>query len=107
VDLTRFERERAGSGYTDVRGRPVVLFKGDWQLDIAVREMSKEFRFLETTSGISAALSLRGGRPLLPSAGHAARRPPTEISTTRTTPALVRRVLPGGSSVPHRRRARP
>jgi peptide chain release factor 3 len=55
IDLALFERERAGSGFTDVRGRPVVLFKGEWQLDIARREF-KKLVFKETISGIAAAL---------------------------------------------------
>ncbi len=55
VELPRFERERAGVGYVDVRGRPVVLFRGDWQLDIARREFP-ELVFKETVSGIAAAL---------------------------------------------------
>jgi peptide chain release factor 3 len=55
IDLTRFERERAGSGFIDVRGRPVVLFRGDWQLDIAKREFTN-LEFKETISGIAAAL---------------------------------------------------
>ena len=50
IDLTRFERERAGLGVLDVRERPVVLFKGDWQLDIAKREFPN-LVFLETASG--------------------------------------------------------
>ena len=57
IDLTRFERERAGSGFLDVRNRPVVLFRGDWQLDIARREF-KNLEFKETISGIAAALDL-------------------------------------------------
>jgi peptide chain release factor 3 len=56
IDLMRFERERAGVGYEDVRGRPVVLFRGDWQLDIAKREF-KEYDFLETVAGVAAALA--------------------------------------------------
>ena len=60
IELLRFERERAGSGYLDVRGRPVVLFKGDWQLEIAEREF-KDLVFKETISGIAAALELRAG----------------------------------------------
>ena len=55
IELVRFERERAGSGFLDVRGRPVVLFKGDWQLEIATREF-KELLFKETVSGVAAAL---------------------------------------------------
>lgn len=55
IELLRFERERAGSGFLDVRGRPVVLFKGDWQLEIATREF-KELVFKETVSGVAAAL---------------------------------------------------
>ncbi|MFO0662088.1 MAG: hypothetical protein U0165_19985 [Polyangiaceae bacterium] len=55
LDMGMFERERAGSGYLDVRGRPVVLFRGDWQLDIARREF-KDLTFNETTAGVAAAL---------------------------------------------------
>ncbi len=55
IDIAVFERERAGSGFTDVRDRPVVLFKGDWQLDIAQREFPT-LSFNETVSGIAAAL---------------------------------------------------
>ncbi|RYE78357.1 MAG: peptide chain release factor 3, partial [Myxococcales bacterium] len=55
IDTAVFERERAGSGFTDVRDRPVVLFRGDWQLDIAQREFP-QYTFSETISGIAAAL---------------------------------------------------
>lgn len=55
IDTAVFERERAGSGFTDVRDRPVVLFRGDWQLDIARREFP-QYTFNETVSGIAAAL---------------------------------------------------
>jgi peptide chain release factor 3 len=55
LDLTAFERERAGIGYLDVRGRPVVLFRGDWQLAIALREFP-QWQFQETTAGVAAAL---------------------------------------------------
>jgi len=63
IDIAVFERERAGSGFTDVRGRAVVLFKGNWQLDIAQREF-KHLEFKETISGIAEALLGRGGRGL-------------------------------------------
>ncbi len=55
IDLGLFERERAGFGFRDVRGRPVVLFKGAWQLDIATREL-KDYDFLETVAGVAEAL---------------------------------------------------
>jgi peptide chain release factor 3 len=38
VDLRAFDRERIGIPAVDVRGRPVVLFQGEWQLNSARRE---------------------------------------------------------------------
>ncbi len=68
IELLRFERERAGTGVLDVRGRPVVLFKGDWQLEIATREF-KGLVFKETVSGVAAALEGLVARPRSGGAG--------------------------------------
>ena len=38
LDLLAYDRERIGVPARDVRGRPVVLFAGDWQLNSAKRE---------------------------------------------------------------------
>jgi peptide chain release factor 3 len=40
LDLLAFDRERVGIPARDVRGRPVVLFEGEWQLNSAKREFS-------------------------------------------------------------------
>ena len=40
VDLLAFDRERVGTPVIDVRGRPVVLFGGEWQLNSAKRTFS-------------------------------------------------------------------
>ncbi|HEX7666417.1 MAG TPA: peptide chain release factor 3, partial [Polyangiaceae bacterium] len=52
VDLLRFDRERLGVPALDVRGRPVVLFEGEWQLRSAQREFS----------GILYSETARGGQ---------------------------------------------
>jgi peptide chain release factor 3 len=53
VDLLRFDRERLGVPARDVRGRPVVLFAGEWQLNSAKREMSG-INYAETARGLAA-----------------------------------------------------
>lgn len=40
LDLLAFDRERVGIPARDVRGRPVVLFAGEWQLNSAKRAFS-------------------------------------------------------------------
>ncbi len=45
------ERARVGLPARDVRGRTVVLFKGDWQFHAAQRNLS-ELTFAETASGV-------------------------------------------------------
>jgi peptide chain release factor 3 len=40
ADLRAYDRERVGIPATDVRGRPVVLFAGEWQLNSAKRTFS-------------------------------------------------------------------
>jgi peptide chain release factor 3 len=53
VDLLAFDRERLGVPARDVRGRPVVLFAGEWQLNSAKREM-KGILYAETARGNDA-----------------------------------------------------
>jgi peptide chain release factor 3 len=53
VDLLRYDRERLGVPARDVRGRPVVLFAGEWQLNSAKREMSG-IVYAETARGLAA-----------------------------------------------------
>jgi len=55
VDLRAFERERVGIPAVDVRGRPVVLFAGEWQLGSAKRVFDK-VTFDETAHGIATRL---------------------------------------------------
>jgi peptide chain release factor 3 len=57
-DLLDFDRNRLGIPCRDVRGRPVVLFDGEWQLNSARREMSG-FTFQETALGGTATHSLQ------------------------------------------------
>jgi len=51
LDLLAFDRERLGVPAHDVRGRPVVLFQGEWQLNSAKREFSG-IRYAETARGL-------------------------------------------------------
>jgi peptide chain release factor 3 len=60
VDLLRFDRERLGVPARDVRGRPVVLFAGEWQLNSAKREMPG-IRYAETARTMQAS-NLQEGR---------------------------------------------
>jgi peptide chain release factor 3 len=53
VDLRPFDRERIGYPCIDVRGRPVVLFQGEWQLNSAKREFPG-LVYAETASGDAA-----------------------------------------------------
>ena len=53
IDLLAFDRERLGVPALDVRGRPVVLFEGDWQLRSAQREFSG-IVYAETARGTQA-----------------------------------------------------
>jgi peptide chain release factor 3 len=60
VDLLRFDRERLGVPARDVRGRPVVLFAGEWQLSSAKREMPG-ILYAETARTMKAS-NLQDGR---------------------------------------------
>ena len=50
VDLLAFDRARVGTPCVDVRGRGVVLFGGEWQLNSAKREF-KGISYAETARG--------------------------------------------------------
>jgi peptide chain release factor 3 len=50
VDLLQFDRLRVGTPCVDVRGRPVVLFAGEWQLNSAKREFPG-VEYAETARG--------------------------------------------------------
>jgi len=50
VDLLAFDRERVGIPARDVRGRAVVLFAGEWQLNSAKREFPG-IKYTETAFG--------------------------------------------------------
>jgi len=54
VDLLAFDRERLGIPARDVRGRPVVLFQGEWQLNSAKRE-KPGVTYSETARGAAHA----------------------------------------------------
>jgi peptide chain release factor 3 len=51
--LLDFDRLRVGTPAVDVRGRGVILFQGDWQLNSAKREFPK-LRYTETARGVVA-----------------------------------------------------
>lgn len=51
VDIQALTRARPGLVVVDVRGRPVVLFSGDWQLNAALTDL-KEYVFAETARGV-------------------------------------------------------
>ena len=51
VDLQSLTRARPGLVVVDVRGRPVVLFSGDWQLNAAIQDLP-EYNFMETARGV-------------------------------------------------------
>ena len=51
IDLLAFDRLGVGTPAVDVRGRPVVLFAGDWQLNSAKREFP-DVAFAETARGV-------------------------------------------------------
>jgi peptide chain release factor 3 len=51
VDVARLARDRIGLVVVDVRGRPVVLFSGDWQLNAAIKEQP-DYNFAETARGV-------------------------------------------------------
>jgi peptide chain release factor 3 len=52
-DLLNFDRMRVGTPVVDVRGRPVVLFQGEWQLNSAKREFPG-VSYAETARGVVA-----------------------------------------------------
>jgi len=52
--LLDFDRLRVGIPAVDVRGRAVVLFQGEWQLNSAKREFPK-MKYAETARGVVAA----------------------------------------------------
>ncbi len=54
LDLLEFDRQRCGVPARDVRGRPVVLFAGEWQLNSAKREFAG-ITYAETARGGAAA----------------------------------------------------
>ena len=54
VDLLAFDRARVGIPVVDVRGRPVVLFAGEWQLNSAKREFPGVL-YSETARGVIAS----------------------------------------------------
>jgi peptide chain release factor 3 len=54
VDLLAFDRQRVGIPVVDVRGRPVVLFAGEWQLNSAKREFPA-VQYAETARGVIAS----------------------------------------------------
>jgi peptide chain release factor 3 len=51
VDLDHLARMQSGQVALDVRGRPVVLFEGEWQLETAQRHV-EGVTFAETASGV-------------------------------------------------------
>ena len=51
VDLQVLTRARPGLVVVDVRGRPVVLFSGDWQLNAALQDLP-DYAFAETARGV-------------------------------------------------------
>jgi peptide chain release factor 3 len=53
AELRAFDRERVGIPTTDVKGRAVVLFAGEWQLNSAKRTFSK-IRYAETAASKTA-----------------------------------------------------
>jgi peptide chain release factor 3 len=53
VDLAAFGRENVGTPAVDVRGRPVALFAGEWQVNSAKRCLP-DLLFAETARGVIA-----------------------------------------------------
>lgn len=51
VDIQALSRARIGLVVVDVRGRPVILFAGDWQLNAALEEQP-DYTFAETARGV-------------------------------------------------------
>ncbi|MBX3218455.1 MAG: peptide chain release factor 3, partial [Labilithrix sp.] len=51
VDLQALTRARPGLVVVDVRGRPVILFSGDWQLNAAIQDLP-DHAFAETARGV-------------------------------------------------------
>jgi peptide chain release factor 3 len=51
VDLQALIRARPGLVVVDVRGRPVILFSGDWQLNAAIQDLPDHV-FAETARGV-------------------------------------------------------
>jgi peptide chain release factor 3 len=56
VDLLALGRAGIGTPAVDVRGRPVVLFQGQWQLNSARREFP-DIVFAETARGVLATIA--------------------------------------------------
>jgi len=56
VEIDLLRRVRAGVPVVDVRGRPVLLFEGEWQVNFVMKEFP-EYIFAETAHGVV----LRGG----------------------------------------------
>ena len=51
VDVAHLARQRIGLVVVDVRERPVILFKGDWELNAAIKEQP-DYNFAETARGV-------------------------------------------------------
>ena len=51
VDIQTLMRARPGLVVLDVRGRPVILFSGDWQLNAAIKDLP-DYVFMETARGV-------------------------------------------------------
>jgi len=51
VDLDVLRKARAGVPVVDVRGRPVLLFEGEWQANFVMKELP-EYNFSETAHGV-------------------------------------------------------
>lgn len=51
VDIAALVRARPGIVVVDVRGRPVILFSGDWQLNAAMQDLP-DYVFAETARGV-------------------------------------------------------
>ena len=52
VDMEALRQARVGLAVVDVRGRPVLLFEGDWQLRAAVKYLPAHYVLNETAHGV-------------------------------------------------------